>query len=180
MTRHRTVLFAASASLGVFALSACGGHGRVGGQPPARQQALAVGTKADAVRLTATNVGQLGPVVTDGAGLTLYRFDRDTNMPSASNCVGACATTWPPLLAFSDEVRLKGIDKAVVGTVTRQDGTRQVTISGWPVYHYAKDTTPGQAGGQGLQGTWFAVTPQGKKATGAADSGDVGDTGSGY
>jgi predicted lipoprotein with Yx(FWY)xxD motif len=178
MTRTQAALFAATASVGVLFVSACGNGQRAARQQPARQQAPAVGTKADAVRLNATTVGQLGPVVTDGTGLTLYRFDHDTNMPSTSNCVGACVASWPPFLAFSDEVRLKGIDKAVVGTVTRQDGTKQVTISGWPVYHYAKDSTPGQAGGQGVQGTWFAVTPQGKKATATAGSGGAGDYGS--
>ena len=50
--------------------------------------------------------------------------------------------------------------------VQRPDGTSQLTLGGWPVYRFAGDTEPGATGGQGSSGTWFAVTPEGKKAAG--------------
>jgi predicted lipoprotein with Yx(FWY)xxD motif len=191
MIRTRpAALLAATATLGVLFLSACGGNGYgsssaapakpAAGQPAAGQsagqpaaEAARAGTKADALRLTATNLAKLGAVVTDGNGMTLYRFDQDR--PGVSNCYGACATAWPPMLAFTDEVQLNGIEKNLVGTITRKDGTKQVTIGRWPVYHYAKDAAPGDAKGQGAQGTWYAVTPSGKKASATnADSGAPG------
>jgi hypothetical protein len=75
---------------------------------------------------------------------------------------------WPPLLAQGKELTFTGVDQSMIGTVTRKDGTKQVTINKWPVYTYAKDTAPGEAKGQAMGGTWFAVTPEGKKAQGVA------------
>src|SRR4051794_2801657 len=109
----------------------------------------------------------LGKIVIDGKGWTVYRFDKDTVKPPTSNCDGDCATTWPPVPA-SDDVQLKGVSKALVGKVTRKDGTEQLTLGGWPLYRYAKDTAPGDTNGQGVGGTWFAAAPTGGKAGAAA------------
>ena len=109
-------------------------------------------------------VSGLGTVLTDDKGFTLYRFDKDTANPSVSNCDGDCATAWPPVIATSDKVEVKGVDQALVGTVDRKDGSKQVTVANWPLYRFAKDTKPGEAKGQGVGGTWFAATPEGKKA----------------
>jgi len=114
--------------------------------------------------LVVMKVGALGSIVTDREGMTLYRFDKDTAKPSKSNCEGDCAVAWPPLLTSSANIEVTGVDKALVGTVTRADGSLQVTIAGWPVYRFAKDTKPCDTNGQGVGGVWFAITPQGKKA----------------
>ena len=47
-----------------------------------------------------------------------------------------------------------------LGTVKRPDGTEQVTYKGMPLYTFAQDQKPGDAGGQGIKdvGTWTAVT----------------------
>lgn len=117
------------------------------------------------VQLKASQAGALDPVVVNGAGLTLYRFDKDTAKPSMSNCNGDCAKTWPPLtVAPGGRIFLAGVPKSKVGTVKRDDGSLQVTIGGWPVYRFAKDTKPGDAKGQGVGGTWFGITPSGQKA----------------
>ncbi|MCD9195047.1 hypothetical protein [Streptomyces albireticuli] len=123
-------------------------------------------------QLTASRAGALDPVVVNGAGFTLYRFDKDTASPSKSTCDGACAVTWPPVVvAPGGKIFLDGVDRSKVGVVKRADGTRQVTIGGWPVYRFAKDTKPGDTKGQGVGGTWFGVTPDGKKAGKGAASG---------
>ncbi|MBB5119407.1 lipoprotein [Streptomyces eurocidicus] len=125
------------------------------------------------VQLSAAKAGALDPVVVNGAGFTLYRFDKDTANPSKSTCNGECAVTWPPVVvAPGGKIFLDGVDKSKVGVVKRDDGTRQVTVGGWPVYRFAKDTRPGDTKGQGVGGTWFGVTPDGKKAgTGSGDTG---------
>jgi predicted lipoprotein with Yx(FWY)xxD motif len=115
-------------------------------------------------RLTAVRHPQLGAVVTDATGFTLYRFDKDTAKPPTSNCVADCAVTWPPALAGDGEVAVEGIDHSLIGTITRPDGSRQITIAGWPAYQYAGDTQAGDVTGQGVGGVWFALTPQGGKA----------------
>jgi len=175
MNRTRVIVLAASAAFGLATVAACGGNAAQtpaagGGQAQQTNQP----TDPNQVKLTATTVGQLGQVVTDAAGMTLYRFDSDTANPPASNCYDKCAQTWPPELATSSTATLDGIDQSAVGVILRKDGTKQITINGWAVYRYAKDAAPGDAKGQGLMQKWFAVTPQGKKAAGAPTGGAGG------
>ncbi|GIE81783.1 hypothetical protein Aph02nite_77330 [Actinoplanes philippinensis] len=106
---------------------------------------------------------QLGNVVVDGDGFTLYRFDDDNAKPPTTTCFDKCAQTWPPVLT-KDTIQFSGIKKDRLGAVTRPDGTHQVTIGGWPVYRYSLDTAPGQITGQGVGGTWFVINPEGQKA----------------
>ncbi|MGW0947005.1 SCO0930 family lipoprotein [Streptomyces sp. NPDC002623] len=117
----------------------------------------------------------LGKILTDGAGKTLYRFDADTAEPPKSNCDGDCATTWPPVSA--DDISAgDGIDKSLLGEVTRTDGSKQLTVAGWPAYYYAKDAKAGDTTGQGVGNKWFALTPEGKKAakSGAGSGSEAG------
>lgn len=133
-------------------------------------------TKAEAAKpagqLAVWDSEKLGKVVTDSAGFTLYRFDKDTASPPKSNCEGACATAWPVVAADGAEAA-PGVDPSLIGEVTRADGTKQLTIAGWPMYRYAKDANPGDATGQGVGGTWFASAPDGKKAALAAATADL-------
>lgn len=110
---------------------------------------------------------QLGSVLNDSAGLTLYRFDNDTAKPSKSNCDGDCAKTWP-VVAAGDATAAAGMDPALLGEVVRSDGSKQLTVAGWPAYRFNKDTKAGDVNGQGVGGVWFAFAPDGKKAAKAA------------
>ncbi|CAM5396923.1 MULTISPECIES: SCO0930 family lipoprotein [Streptomyces] len=120
---------------------------------------------ASAGELTVATNAELGELLTDSDGMTLYRFDKDVADPAKSNCDGDCATKWPPVPA-NDAKAGVGIDKNLLGSVTRTDGTKQLTIDGWPAYRYAKDTKAGDVNGQGVGGTWYALAPTGKKAEG--------------
>lgn len=115
----------------------------------------------------------IGEVVTDSAGLTLYRFDKDTAKPPKSNCEGDCAKVWP-VVAAGGATAAPGVDPSLIGEVTRADGSKQLTIDGWPMYRYAKDTKAGDVNGQGVGGTWYASAPDGKKAAPGAGGGDAG------
>jgi predicted lipoprotein with Yx(FWY)xxD motif len=120
--------------------------------------------------LRATSADDLDPVVVNGAGLTLYRFDDDDAKPSKSNCSGQCAETWPPVsVRPGSKIFIAGVSKDAVGFVKRDDGTLQITLGGWPVYRFSKDTRPGDTKGQGVGGTWFGVTPDGQRASGQGD-----------
>lgn len=161
-----TPALAAATAIAAIALTACGGSGGDDGYgasaPVAAPETLAA--PAGTV-LTANSTAQLGTVVIDGLGWTLYRFDDDTAQPPASNCAGDCATTWPPVLAEpGTPLTVDGIDQAAVGTITRADGGVQLTIGGWPVYRYAADSAPGATDGNGRGEKWFAVTPEGGRA----------------
>ena len=120
--------------------------------------------------------GALGAIVADVQGRTLYRFDRDSASPPASNCSGACATLWPPATTGPAAPTTDGIDPGLAGILVRADGVRQLTLAGWPLYRYLNDTAPGQTNGQGVDGTWFAITPTGAKATATTQ----GTSGGGY
>ena len=113
--------------------------------------------------LRSTTNSRLGAIVVDGSGRTLYRFDKDSASPPASNCTGACAQLWPPVLVGT-QISLSGVDRSLLGTIKRSDGSVQLTLHGWPLYRYAGDSAAGQINGEGLDGTWFAVHPTGAKA----------------
>ncbi len=120
---------------------------------------------ANAVQLRVTSNPAVGQFVSDGSDRSLYRFDKDTAAPSVSNCSGQCAVNWPPLTVTSDQVLYAaGVDPQLVGFIERADGSCQITIGGWPMYYFSKDTKPGDLLGQGVGGTWFAVAPNGGRA----------------
>ncbi|GAB1509856.1 hypothetical protein [Actinophytocola sp. KF-1] len=119
--------------------------------------------RAQPVAVDVAEIAGLGRVLTNQDGRTLYLFAQDSKAPSLSTCLGECARTWPPLLATGNVVG--GADReSAVGTLARPDGRVQVTVGGWPVYTFARDTAPGQAKGHGADDLWFAITPAGKKA----------------
>ncbi|MEV7181421.1 hypothetical protein [Kitasatospora sp. NPDC093679] len=177
---RRTALLAASAAAAIALVTACDPSGTTdtaGGTTapaasapanPSEPSSSAPSAPAGGgTGLQTANSSTLGTIVTDGSGYTLYRFDKDTAKPPVSNCNGDCAKLWPPVMA-SDNPQLKGIDAKLVSTVTRADGSKQVTLNGWPLYRYTPDTKPGDTKGQGVKGTWWAVTPTGGKAAAAA------------
>jgi predicted lipoprotein with Yx(FWY)xxD motif len=113
-------------------------------------------------KLTAKTIAKMGKVVVDQDGWVLYRFDKDTTNPVKSNCVDKCTKVWPAALTDGNP-ELNGVDPALVGTVTRDDGTTQITLNKWPLYRYIGDKTPGKWSGQNVGGVWFVSAPDGKK-----------------
>ncbi|MFD8983482.1 SCO0930 family lipoprotein [Streptomyces sp. NPDC059564] len=145
------------------------GYGSDTGAAPAGG-AEAAAKSSPAGQLKVREVPDLGSAVTDGEGFTLYRFDKDTAKPPKSNCEADCATVWPAVSA-DDASAGAGIENGMLGSVTRADGTRQLTLGGWPVYRYAKDTKAGDTLGEGVGGTWHAVGPDGKPASASKGAG---------
>jgi predicted lipoprotein with Yx(FWY)xxD motif len=101
----------------------------------------------------------IGKIVVDGRDMTVYLFEKDKGGKSA--CTGACASLWPPLITSDGKVTAgSGVNASWISTADREDGTKQVTYHGWPLYYYAKDTKPGDMNGQGLNsfgGPWYVV-----------------------
>jgi predicted lipoprotein with Yx(FWY)xxD motif len=166
MNRIRTAVVCASAFAVVASLSACGDMAS-GAQGPEHGQ-------PGHVMLAAVTVPGIGAVVTDAADKTLYRFDKDMSMPPTSTCDGECAAAWPPVLAGEAPPMLKGIQDTQVGTLTRKDGSKQLTLNGWALYEFAGDKAPGQVNGQGVNGTWFAIAPDGSKIAAQPAAGGSG------
>ncbi|MFD3497035.1 SCO0930 family lipoprotein [Streptomyces sp. NPDC058676] len=154
----------ATAAAGDYTVGGIGtGTGTGTGTSTAEAEQGAAAQTSTAGELNVSTNAELGNVLTDSAGLTLYRFDQDTAEPPKSNCDGDCAKAWPPVPADDAEAGA-GVDEALLGEVTRADGTKQLTIGGWPAYRYAKDTKAGDVTGQGVGGKWYALAPDGKKA----------------
>jgi predicted lipoprotein with Yx(FWY)xxD motif len=109
----------------------------------------------------------LGRILVDSTGHTLYLFKADSGTSSA--CSGACAVAWPPLRTGATPAVAGGANAALVGTIPRSDGARQVTYNGHPLYLFVKDHKPGQTTGQGViafGAGWFAVSPAGNQISG--------------
>jgi predicted lipoprotein with Yx(FWY)xxD motif len=79
----------------------------------------------------------------------------------ASTCSGSCAKTWTPLTSVEAPVSAGGINPALLGTLLRTDGQRQVTYGGHPLYTYSGDKHHLGLAGQGADGSWFTIAASG-------------------
>ncbi|MFP3988568.1 hypothetical protein U9R90_13860 [Streptomyces sp. E11-3] len=136
-------------------------------------------TAGEAATVMVREAGDLGPILTDGEGRTLYLFEADED--EKSTCNDACAVAWPPLTTSGEPKAGEKADAELLGTTERDDGSTQVTYNGHPLYFFQNDKKPGDTTGQGVEGfgaAWFALTASGDKAEGdAQDTGDPGVTG---
>ncbi len=113
-----------------------------------------------AASIQVTQNSTLGQILADQNGKTLYLITSDT--ATKISCTGSCAQTWPPLTTTSGKPSTgTGIDASKLGTITRPEGTTQVTYNGHPLYYYSGDKAAGDTNGQGIGGVWFVVSPSG-------------------
>jgi predicted lipoprotein with Yx(FWY)xxD motif len=162
-------LIAIGAAAGALILAGCGGDddddGGESTEPVAAaptttatepaQQAAATGTQIK------TSDSQYGQVLFDGDDQAIYYFDKEKG--SKSECYGACAEAWPPVLTEGDPQAGSGAKAGLLGTTQRDDGTMQVTYDGHPLYYYA-DEGPGQVDCHNVDefgGLWLAVQGNG-------------------
>jgi len=104
----------------------------------------------------AANSPTFGMVLTGPNGMTLYTHAGDS--ATSSTCTGSCATAWPPLTATGQPTAGTGVT-GKLGTLTRADGTIQVTYAGLPLYYWQGDSKAGDVTGNGVNG--FAVATVG-------------------
>jgi predicted lipoprotein with Yx(FWY)xxD motif len=114
-------------------------------------------TPAAGTAVTVRSDAKLGFFLADNKGKALYLFLKDTTK-GQSACTGGCATNWPPFSASGDLSLPAGVP-GTLGTLTRADGTKQVTYNDLPLYSFAKDQDPEDVYGQGVGGVWFVVNP---------------------
>jgi predicted lipoprotein with Yx(FWY)xxD motif len=108
---------------------------------------------------------EVGPILYDLSGHTLYTFDKDKG--TTSTCYGACAKAWPPALT---EGKARAGGEAIpgkVGTTKRRDGTIQLTYAGHPLYtHVGNEQAEVNGAGRGVRafgGRWYAIRPNGER-----------------
>ncbi len=119
-------------------------------QAPAGSQAPA-SAGGTAVVVTSATSPSLGSYLVGPKGLALYIKTGDT--ATSSTCSGACAVAWPPLTVAAGGQASGG--SGVTGafaTLTRSDGTIQVTYMGLPLYYWKGDSKPADTTGEGVNG----------------------------
>lgn len=150
----------AALSLG---MGACGGGSSYGSSstplPPAAGNLSGTPTAASSTPSPAVKVaivGNVGPVLTDPNGMTLYV--RTSDPTGGSSCTSSCAATWPPLTSTSaSPLKPDGL-MADLATFTRDDSTKQITYNEQALYRFSGDKAPGDANGQGIGGVWFVAS----------------------
>jgi predicted lipoprotein with Yx(FWY)xxD motif len=125
-------------------------------------------TSSATVNLTlgATTDPTLGDYLTGPTGMTLYVLTKDT--PDTSTCTGSCATTWPALTAVSGAMITCHGASGTFATITRADGTVQVTYNHMPLYYFSGDSAAGDTTGQGTNNVWFVAPLSGSLPSPAA------------
>lgn len=165
MIRRQTIL----GGIFVLAASACGGTDTATTTvaPPPESSTTTATTAAETTAAPpagesdpaiAVADSEFGEILIDSEGNTLYLFTPDDSGPSV--CNGDCAAAWPPLLG--PVAAGAGIDAALVGTASRDDGSIQATYNSWPLYYFARDATPGDTNGQGVNDVWYVIAPDGE------------------
>src|ERR1035437_8501894 len=124
---------------------------------------------AAGLTLASTNDPTLGAYLTGLNGMTLYLYTKDT--PDVTVCYGTCATNWPPLTVASGATITGPSDAtAAFATISRTDGTTQVTYNHWPLYYSAGDSKAGDVKGQNVGTVWFVMPLNGQFSAPAASS----------
>ena len=148
---RRTVLMVVLAMV----VAACGEE--PGAEPGADDGTTTTTTSDDTGGVQVAD-SDLGQILVDADGLTLYVFLADS--AGESTCYDQCADLWPP--ASADLAIGSDLDASMFGSVARDDGGDQLTINGMPLYTYTPDAAPGDTLGQGFNDVWFAVDGDGQ------------------
>ena len=156
----------ASAGAVALILAACNGStggGYGGGATPKPTQP---GTGGTVYEVKIAQDATIGAFLAGEDGKTLYVLTKDT--AGVSTCTANCATAWPPFVLDTGETVKGGADvTGTFGTITRDDGTTQVTYKDAPLYYFAGDAAAGEVNGQGLNGVWFVASPDGGPNSGS-------------
>ncbi len=182
---RKTYALALLAALAALVIAGCGGGGsstssessettaaESGGGDATKPVTAAPNAEKGTVFVSLGNAGDVGMVLVDSKGMTLYEFEKDQG--TQSSCYGACAEAWPPLLTSGEPQPSNGTDAALLGTTKRKDGTTQVTYNGHPLYGFVEDKKPGEANGNDVTafgGEWYALTSKGEEPEDSDDSG---------
>jgi predicted lipoprotein with Yx(FWY)xxD motif len=156
-----------SSSKSSSSTSAASAYPTTGAQSSAATTAATTTPSASgtAVAVTVKHAGKLGTILAAGSKrLTVYMFEGDKG--ASSSCSGACASVWPPVTSSGSPKVSGAASSADLGTITRSDGTTQVTYKGHPLYFFARDKDSGDAYGQGVKGfgsDWYVISPSGSK-----------------
>jgi predicted lipoprotein with Yx(FWY)xxD motif len=147
-----------------FAVAGCGGGSSSSSSSTTAKQPTSATKRAASSTTIDVRKSDLGTMLTDNSGRTLYLFEKDKG--NASTCNGSCASAWPPLTTSGAPKAGAGVKASALGTTKRADGSAEVTYNGHPLYYYVGDSGPGSTTGQGLDqfgAEWYVLAPSGNK-----------------
>jgi predicted lipoprotein with Yx(FWY)xxD motif len=185
MTLPRTLRLRAALTAGLLGVAlvvaACGSSSSSSSTPTASaSNAAASATNAPVSGIKISTAKGSGGVYLAGAsGRALYLWVADTG--GMSSCSGACAKVWPPLLAKTTPAVAGGVNASDIGTITRSNGTKQVTYKGHPLYYFEGDRSAGSTTGQGSDSfgaKWWLVAPSGSAIISHGSAQTVGSSSS--
>ena len=116
--------------------------------------AISLIASACAMKAPAAPAMAMDGVLVGSNQMTLYTFDRDVAASGKSVCNGPCANNWPPLMAAADAK-----DAGDWTVITRDDGSKQWSFKGKPLYFWVKDSKPGDKTGDGFNNVWRLARP---------------------
>jgi predicted lipoprotein with Yx(FWY)xxD motif len=171
-------LIAVACLVGSLGLAACGSG------DDTTSTAAAPAPSGSAAVIDLGDNSDLGQILVDGSGRTLYLFEKDDE-GDESYCSGDCAEEWPPLTTKGQPQAGDGVDAAKLTTFQREDGSTQVAYDDHPLYLYAGDESAGDANGNGIDdfgAEWYALDAGGQTVEGgeSESSDESTDTDSGY
>jgi predicted lipoprotein with Yx(FWY)xxD motif len=127
---------------------------------------------AAGAEVSARQLSGVGSVLVNKSGRTIYSVKSPSEANGNIKCTGSCTTFWFPVTG-SASLSASGLP-GKLGSVSRPDGTKQLTYNGMPLYTFKLDTAPGQDHGNnfrdsfnGTNFTWQVVTASGKPAGGS-------------
>jgi predicted lipoprotein with Yx(FWY)xxD motif len=92
----------------------------------------------------------------DPKGKTLYYSKKDSK--EKSTCTGECAAMWPEF--YTENISVPpGLKASDFSNIKRDDGKKQTTYKGMPLYYFVDDEKPGDTNGIGVYNSWFPATP---------------------
>jgi predicted lipoprotein with Yx(FWY)xxD motif len=173
-------LAAAAAALAVAVLLAACGNGNGNGSAAAAGGTGGIQQRDSGGTIISTRtIPGIGTVLTDQSGKTLYSPLQEAH--GVIKCTASCLSFWFPVtIGNGAEPHAAATLTGTLGSIQRSDdGGRQLTYNGQPLYTFRLDDAPGQTHGNnfsdhfgGQTFTWHAVT----SAAGAATQGQPGSS----
>lgn len=172
-----------AAALAVM-LAACGSNGSGSSASGSGSGSGSTGS----AEVSTSDVSGVGTVLVNSSGKTLYTNNQETG-GGTLKCTDSCLDFWMP----AQDTGTMPTNIQGLGTITRSDnGEKQLTLDGAPLYTFTLDTSAGSAKGNDFQDsfggtsfTWHAATTSGTSSSdmggssGSGESGEYGNNGSG-
>jgi len=113
---------------------------------------------ASAAGLNSKSKAGIGVYLVDEDGMALYQYKKDSPGKSACGAANGCLEKWPIFYVYEFK-HAAGFDPASFAVINREDGKKQITYKGMPLYYFSRDKTADDYLGQGFDNVWHVARP---------------------